>query len=58
MEVGVSPGNPAGRLNRRAQFEEVFNVALLTEGGPQESCQFAPGSRAAQATFGRCALWA
>ena len=30
-------GNPAGKSKHRAQFEEAFNEALITEGGPEEA---------------------
>ena len=30
-------GNPAGKSKRRMQFEEAFNDALLSEGGPEEA---------------------
>jgi hypothetical protein len=30
-------GNPAGKSKRRAQFEETFNEALITEGSPEEA---------------------
>ena len=45
-------GNPAGTSKRRMQFEEAFNDALLTEGGPRGSSQVALGSRARQGTLG------
>jgi hypothetical protein len=32
-------GNPAGTSKRRLQFEEAFNEALLTEGGPEEAAK-------------------
>src|SRR5450631_323464 len=32
-------GNPAGTSKRRLQFEESFNEALLTEGGPEEAAK-------------------
>jgi hypothetical protein len=32
-------GNPAGKSRRRTQFEEAFNEALLTEGGPEEAAK-------------------
>jgi hypothetical protein len=32
-------GNPSGMSKRRLQFEETFNDALLTEGGPQEAAK-------------------
>ena len=32
-------GNPAGKSMRRAQFEEAFNEALITEGSPEESAR-------------------
>jgi hypothetical protein len=32
-------GNPAGTSKRRAQFEEAFNEALITEGGPEEAAK-------------------
>src|SRR6476646_1200733 len=32
-------GNPAGASKRRLQFEEAFNEALLTEGGPEEAAK-------------------
>ena len=32
-------GNPAGKSKRRAQFEETFTEALLTEGGAQEAAK-------------------
>ena len=32
-------GNPAGTSKRRVQFEEAFNEALLTEGGPEEAAK-------------------
>jgi hypothetical protein len=32
-------GNPAGKSRRRAQFEEAFNEALLSEGGPEEAAR-------------------
>jgi hypothetical protein len=30
-------GNPVGKSKLRAQFEEAFNEALITEGGPGEA---------------------
>jgi len=33
-------GNPAGKSKRRAQFEEAFNEALITEGSPEEAVKF------------------
>jgi Family of unknown function (DUF5681) len=30
-------GNPAGKSKRRAQFEEAFNEALITQGSPEEA---------------------
>lgn len=35
---GVS-GNPSGKSNYRAQFEEAFNEALITEGSPEEAAR-------------------
>ena len=32
-------GNPAGKSKRRAQFEEEFNEALITGGGPDEAAK-------------------
>src|SRR5262245_6968040 len=32
-------GNPAGKSKRRMQFEEAFNEALLSEGGPEEAAK-------------------
>ena len=32
-------GNPAGKSKRRAQFEETFNEALITEGSPEEAAK-------------------
>src|SRR5712692_9668413 len=32
-------GNPAGKSKRRVQFEEAFNEALITEGGPEEAAK-------------------
>ena len=32
-------GNPAGKSKRRIQFEEAFNDALLSEGGPEEAAR-------------------
>ena len=32
-------GNPAGRSKRRAEFEETFNEALITQGSPVEAAQ-------------------
>jgi hypothetical protein len=32
-------GNPAGKSKRRMQFEEAFNEALLSEGGPEEAAR-------------------
>jgi hypothetical protein len=32
-------GNPGGTSKRRVQFEESFNEALLTEGGPHEAAK-------------------
>ena len=32
-------GNPAGTSKRRAQFEEAFTDALITEGGPEEAAK-------------------
>src|SRR6266849_3510257 len=32
-------GNPAGTSKRRVEFEEAFNEALLTEGGPEEAAK-------------------
>jgi|SRR5437667_7643569 len=32
-------GNPAGTSKRRIQFEDAFNEALLTEGGPKEAAK-------------------
>jgi hypothetical protein len=32
-------GNPAGKSKLRVQFEEVFNEALTTEGGPAEAAK-------------------
>jgi len=32
-------GNAAGKSKRRAQFEEMFNEALITEGGPEEAAK-------------------
>ena len=33
-------GNQAGKSRRRMQFEEAFNEALLSEGGPEEAARF------------------
>ena len=30
-------GNPAGKSKRRMQFEDAFNEALLSQGGPEEA---------------------
>src|ERR1700719_4554296 len=38
METRQS-GNPAGKSKRRAQFEETFNEALITEGSPEEAAK-------------------
>jgi hypothetical protein len=35
---GVS-GNPTGKSKYRVQFEEAFNEALITEGGPEEAAR-------------------
>jgi hypothetical protein len=32
-------GNPAGKSKGRAQFEEAFNEALITEGSAEEAAQ-------------------
>ena len=32
-------GNPAGKSKRRMQFEESFNEALITGGGPDEAAK-------------------
>ena|SRR5579872_2058786 len=32
-------GNPAGKSKRRAEFEQSFTEALLTEGGPEEAAK-------------------
>ena len=32
-------GNPAGTSKRRAQFEETFNEALITQGSPEEAAK-------------------
>ena len=32
-------GNPAGKSRRRAEFEETFTEALITQGGPEEAAQ-------------------
>ena len=32
-------GNRTGKSKRRAQFEETFNEALITEGSPQEAAK-------------------
>ena len=32
-------GNPAGKSRHRAQFEEAFNEALITEGSPEEAAK-------------------
>ena len=32
-------GNRAGKSKRRAQFEETFNEALITEGSPEEAAK-------------------
>jgi hypothetical protein len=32
-------GNPAGKSRLRMQFDEAFNEALLTHGGPEEAAQ-------------------
>ncbi len=32
-------GNPTGKSRRRAAFEESFNDALLSEGGPEEAAR-------------------
>ena len=32
-------GNPVGKSKRRVQFEEAFNEALLTGGGPEEAAR-------------------
>jgi len=32
-------GNSAGKSKYRAQFEEAFNEALLSQGGPEEAAQ-------------------
>jgi hypothetical protein len=32
-------GNPTGTSKRRVQFEDAFNEALLTEGGPEEAAK-------------------
>lgn len=32
-------GNPAGKSNQRLRFEEAFNEALITQGGPEEAAE-------------------
>src|SRR5262245_25955417 len=32
-------GNPAGKSKQRMQFEDAFNEALLSQGGPEEAAQ-------------------
>jgi hypothetical protein len=32
-------GNPAGTSKRRVQFEEAFNEALISQGGPEEAAK-------------------
>ena len=32
-------GNPTGKSRRRAEFEESFNEALITEGSPEEAAK-------------------
>jgi len=32
-------GNPAGKSKWRVQFEEAFNEALITQGGPEEAAE-------------------
>ena len=32
-------GNPAGKSTLRLRFEETFNEALITQGGPEEAAQ-------------------
>jgi hypothetical protein len=32
-------GNPAGKSKLRLRFEESFNEALITQGGPEEAAQ-------------------
>ena len=32
-------GNPAGKSKQRLRFEESFNEALITQGGPEEAAQ-------------------
>jgi hypothetical protein len=32
-------GNPAGKSKLRLRFEETFNEALITQGGPEEAAQ-------------------
>ena len=32
-------GNPAGKSKLRLQFEDTFNEALITQGGPEEAAQ-------------------
>src|SRR6476646_9370598 len=32
-------GNAAGKSKRRAQFEDAFNEALITEGNPEEAAK-------------------
>jgi hypothetical protein len=32
-------GNPAGKSKLRLRFEETFNEALITQGGPAEAAQ-------------------
>jgi hypothetical protein len=36
--AGVS-GNPVGKSRYRAQFDEAFNQALITEGSPEEAAK-------------------
>jgi len=36
--AGVS-GNPAGKSRYRAQFDEAFNEALISEGSPEEAAK-------------------
>ena len=32
-------GDPAGKSKQRAQFEDAFNEALITQGGPEEAAR-------------------
>jgi hypothetical protein len=32
-------GNPVGKSKQRADFEDAFNEALITQGGPEEAAQ-------------------